>query len=535
MTKRLLIRNLRLPLDSKEEEFSGLFERQLSLPAGTILSLRLVRQSIDARKKNAVCFSVHIEAEMEEKAALRLIGAGLAEEALREEGTELVHGNERQRGRIVVAGLGPCGLFAARLLAAEGYRPLVIERGKPVSERVSDVERYWRSGELNPHSNVAFGEGGAGTFSDGKLTTRIKDRRIDRVLRGLIDCGAPKEIAYLARPHIGTDRLRSVVFNLRRQIEELGGEVRFSSRLCDVQISDGKLTHIVIEAGGEKERIECCALLLAIGQGARDTYEMLYDRGLWMQAKPFAAGVRVEHPQILINRAQYGEFFDRPRLGAASYALTGKSGDRGVYTFCMCPGGRVIASASGEEQVVTNGMSDYARDGKNANAAIVVQVRPEDCGASPLDGLRFLNRLERSAYQLGGGGGTAPASTVEAYLAGRRCKRFLEVSPTYLPGVRGEHLETCLPDFINAGIREGIRQFSRQLRGFDMPEAVLTAVESRTSAPLRIVRGEDMESPSAHGIYPLGEGAGYAGGIVSAAVDGLKGAEAVIARFSEKP
>ncbi|MDO4543117.1 MAG: hypothetical protein Q4C01_01075 [Clostridia bacterium] len=531
MTKKILIKNLKLPLEADLREYPKIFGRQLSLSEKELAHVRIVRQAIDARDKRDICFSVHIEAEVETAAANRLIARKRAEEAVLESADTLECGTEPQRGRIVVVGLGPCGLFAAWQLAAMGYKPLVIERGKAIEQRIRDVESYWQSGRLNRQSNAAFGEGGAGAFSDGKLTTRIKDGRIGKVLRILAECGAPEEILTLAKPHIGTDLLRITVSNLRKRIESLGGEVRFSTRLKDIRSRYGRIAEIITERDGAEERTECCALLLAIGQGARDTYRMLFDRGLLMQPKPFAIGVRAEHPQSMINRSQYGNFYDHPRLGAASYALTGKSGERGVYTFCMCPGGRVIGSASDEGQIVTNGMSYYARDGVNANAAIVVQVDEKDVGSHPLDGLRFLEDLEHRAFLAGGGEGLAPAGRVEDFLKGRASKAFYSVKPTYLPAVVGADLKRCLPDFVLRGVADGIRSFSRRLKGYDLPDAVLTAIESRTSAPLRIVRDEGMESPNIRGIYPIGEGAGYAGGIVSAAVDGLKAAEKIIEKF----
>ena len=413
----------------------------------------------------------------------------------------------------------------------------MIERGRPIDERVRDVQSYWsgRIKEPDPDSNVAFGEGGAGTFSDGKLTTRIRDPHIDGILSTLIECGAPEEIAYLAKPHIGTDRLRDTVRTLRERIEAAGGEVRFSTTLTGLKTTDGRVTHALLQSGGTQTWEPCAAVLLAIGHGARDTARMLYDLGVSMAPKAFAIGVRAEHPQSMINTSQYGPMANHPRLGAAEYRLTAKSGERGVYTFCMCPGGQVVASASGPEQVVVNGMSNFARDGVNANAAVVVQITPDDYGSHPLDGLRCLDRLERDAFRLGGADGCAPASTVGAFLRDEVSKPSRSVTPTYRPGVRYTRLSDCLPDFTAVGIREGLRSFGRQLKGYDMEDAILTAVESRTSSPLRILRDEGMESISHRRLYPIGEGAGYAGGIVSAAVDGVKAAEAVMRIYAPLP
>ena len=531
MKQTVLIRNIRRELDASDEAFIASCRKKWGLAPEEPAVFRIVRQAIDARKKQDVCFVTHVTVTAEGKTVKRLLrdkklGAELLPE---QEETPLAYGTEAPKGRIVVVGLGPGGLFAAWQLAQNGYRPLVIERGRPIDERVRDVEHYWQTGELNTESNVAFGEGGAGTFSDGKLTTRIKDAKIDGVAAQLIRCGAPEEIAYLAKPHIGTDRLRLVVKTMREQIAALGGEVRFSAKLTGIRTADGELRSIRVSENGREQTIECAALLLAIGQGARDTYEMLFDAGIAMAPKAFAVGVRAEHPQAMINRSQYGDFFDHPRLGAASYNLTGKSGTRGVYTFCMCPGGRVVASASGEGQAVVNGMSDYARDGENANAAVVVQVGPEDFGNHPLAGMRFQEKLERDAFALGQG--TAPASRVADYLARQKTTAFDAVRPTYRPGVTGANLWDCLPDFVAQGIADGLTQFGRQLKGYDRGDAVLTAVESRTSSPVRILRGPDRQSVSCRGLYPIGEGTGYAGGIVSAAVDGWHAAEAVMTRF----
>ncbi len=530
--KTVYLQNLRKELDATDESFAASCCKKLGVPRDALVRVRIVRQALDARKKNDVFQCVHAELTLSDAAAKRILNDPKlhAETVMPAKNEPFPFGTKTPNGRIVVVGLGPAGLFAALTLAENGYRPLVIERGRPIEERVKDVETYWtgRTAFPDPDSNVAFGEGGAGTFSDGKLTTRIRDPHIDGVLKEMIACGAPEEIAYLAKPHIGTDRLRTVVGNLRRRIEAAGGEVRFCAKLADVKTVDGAVSAVCVQQEGRQEWEPCAALLLAIGHGARDTARMLYGKGVSMAPKAFAIGVRAEHPQSLINESQYGPMANHPRLGAAEYRLTAKSGARGVYTFCMCPGGQVVASASDREQVVVNGMSDFARDGKNANAAVVVQITPEDFGTHPLDGLRYLDRLERDAFLLGGGDGTAPASTVGAFLRGETSAPSRSVEPTYRPGVRYTRLKDCLPDFVAQGVADGIRAFSKQLKGYDMEDAVLTAVESRTSSPLRILRDETMQSVSHRGLYPIGEGAGYAGGIVSAAVDGLKAAEAVM-------
>ena len=534
MEQTVLIRNIRRELDASDEAFLSSCRRKWDIPESEPIRLRIVRQSLDARKKNDIFFLIHAEVTAEKKLIDRLLKNRKleAERIEREPEQPFPFGTEPLKGRAVVAGLGPGGLFAAWKLAKNGYAPLVIERGKRITERAKDVETYWNGGPLDPESNVMFGEGGAGTFSDGKLTTRIKDERVSEIMEQLIDCGAPEEIRYLAKPHIGTDRLRTVVQNMREEIERLGGEVWFGAKLSGIRMKDGVLGSVLIEKNGRTETIPCSALVLAIGQGARDTYRMLFSSGIAMQPKAFAVGVRAEHPQEMINKSQYGEFWNHPRLGAAEYRLTAKSGTLGVYTFCMCPGGRVIASANGENQVVVNGMSDYARDGENANAAVVVQVGPEQFGTDPLGGLLFQEKIEAEAYRLGEG--TAPACLIGDYLNHAGSTGFSAVRPTYRPYPHPADLWKCLPDFVAKGVEDGLVAFGRQLKGYDMREAVLTAVESRTSAPVRILRGEDRQSVSCKGLYPVGEGAGYAGGIVSAAADGLHAAEAVMQRFASE-
>lgn len=535
----IYVKNLRRELDATDESFAASCCRKLNIPRDALIRMRIVRQALDARKKQDIFHCIHAELTLTDAAAKSVLKNPRIEAEPVKTATEepFAFGTQEPDGRIIVVGLGPAGLFAAWTLAKNGYRPLVIERGRPIDERVRDVQSYWsgRIKEPDPDSNVAFGEGGAGTFSDGKLTTRIRDPHIDGILSTLIECGAPEEIAYLAKPHIGTDRLRDTVRTLRERIEAAGGEVRFSTTLTGLKTTDGRVTHALLQSGGTQTWEPCAAVLLAIGHGARDTARMLYDLGVSMAPKAFAIGVRAEHPQSMINTSQYGPMANHPRLGAAEYRLTAKSGERGVYTFCMCPGGQVVASASGPEQVVVNGMSNFARDGVNANAAVVVQITPDDFGSHPLDGLRCLDRLERDAFRLGGADGCAPASTVGAFLRDEVSKPSRSVTPTYRPGVRYTRLSDCLPDFTAVGIREGLRSFGRQLKGYDMEDAILTAVESRTSSPLRILRDESMESISHRRLYPIGEGAGYAGGIVSAAVDGVKAAEAVMRIYAPLP
>lgn len=530
---KLLVQNILQPLSEGDEQLTRRAAKALGADVSAVKSVRVVRRALDARKKQDICFNLRLLVETDDAAAKVALKRGGANVEAFHAKTQapLTHGAQAPGGRLVVAGLGPAGLFAALLLAREGYAPLVLERGDAVEARARQVGRYWAQGTLDEESNVMFGEGGAGTFSDGKLTSRSKDPRGDAVLETLVRFGAPEEICTAAKPHIGTDRLRNVVSAMRCEIERLGGEVRFRAKLAGIEQEDGQIRRIRVLHGETEERLDCAALVLAIGQGARDTYEMLLSAGILLAPKPFAVGVRIEHPQSMIDAAQYGAFAGHPRLGAAEYRLTGQSEGRGVYTFCMCPGGRVIASASSSGEVVVNGMSDYARDAENANAAVVVQVRPEDCEAGPLGGMLFQRKMERAAYLAGGANACAPASTVGSFLKKETPSGFGGVAPSYRPGVTPSDLWRVLPPFVAAGVRDGLLAFGRQIKGFDREDAVLTGVETRTSAPLRILRGETMESASCAGLYPVGEGAGYAGGIVSAAIDGMKAAERIVARY----
>ena len=530
---KLRVTNIKQPISEGDELLLPRISGLLGLDAGQIDSARITRRALDARKKQEIHFQLSAVVELQDAAAKRLLASKNphVEPYTEEREQEIPIGTEPLGGRVVIAGLGPAGLFAAYVLAKHGYAPLVIERGDAIGQRAACVERYWTTGELDEDSNVMFGEGGAGTFSDGKLTSRSKDSRGELVLKTLVRFGAPEEIGIASKPHIGTDRLRGVVAAMRREIERLGGEVRFRATLTGLEQKGASLARALFLSSGSCETVDCAALLLAIGQGARDTYQMLFDAGIAMAPKPFAVGVRVEHPQDMIDRAQLGALAGHPRLGAAEYRLSAQHNERGVYTFCMCPGGRVIASASKRDEVVVNGMSDYARNAENANAAVVVQVYPADFADDALGGMRFQKELEHAAFLAGGAGGMAPASTIGAFLR-KEMPRFGGVAPSYRPGVTGCDLWRVLPPFVAEGIFEGLKAFGRQLRGFDREDAVLTAVETRTSAPLRILRGENMQSVSCTGVYPIGEGAGYAGGIVSAAIDGIKAAEAIITRFA---
>ena len=429
--------------------------------------------------------------------------------------------------RPLVVGVGPCGLFAGLVLAEMGFRPIILERGKEVRERTVDTFGFWRQGILDPESNVQFGEGGAGTFSDGKLYSQIKDpgHLGRKVLTEFVEAGAPPEILYVNKPHIGTFRLVKMVETMRAKIESLGGEIRFRARVEDLLLEDGKIRGVVLADG---QHLAADHVILAVGHSARDTFERLHRQGVYIEAKPFSIGFRIEHPQSLIDRCRFGDQAGNPLLGAADYKLVHHCGNgRSVYSFCMCPGGTVVAAASEPGRVVTNGMSQYSRDERNANSGIVVGITPEDYPGGPLAGIDFQRRLEERAFALGGGTYEAPAQLVGDFLAGRPSTKLGSVLPSYKPGVRLGDLSTSLPDYAIAAIREALPVFDKKIRGFAMNDALLTGVETRTSSPIRIQRNDGFESLHTKGLYPAGEGAGYAGGILSAAVDGIRVAEAV--------
>ena len=521
----LIVSEIKVPIEDMNMHYiTRAVAGILKIPAEALRSVRLAKKSVDARKKDNVHFVCSAECELRSPAAeKRILARGLRNVTVSAPYVFRVEKTAPHPVRPIVVGSGPAGLFAALVLAMAGLSPIILERGGDVRSRRAAVERYFSGGELDADSNIQFGEGGAGAFSDGKLTTGTKDKRIRFVLEQFVSAGAGEDILFNARPHIGTDVLMNVLVNLRSRITSLGGEYRFHTRLDDITVSGGRLRSVTVSRDGIAEELEAGHLILATGHSARDTFAMLHRRGIPMTAKPFAVGARIEHPQSVINAAQYGSFSEKSGLPAADYKLAVHlPGGRGVYTFCMCPGGYVVAAASEPESVVTNGMSLFARDGVNANSALLVGVDPSDFGSDhPLAGIEFQRGIERAAYAFTGSS-RAPAQLVGDFLAGRPSTGFGSTMPTYRPSVVPGDIACCLPEFVTEAMKAGIVLMDRKLAGFAAPDAVLTAPETRSSSPVRILRDESLQSPAAAGLYPCGEGAGYAGGIMSAATDGIK-------------
>jgi uncharacterized protein len=537
----LRLTELRLPLNHSDQDLQAAILQKLGIGHGDLSGYSIARRGYDARKKDAIVLVYHLDVETPREAeVLRRLRrdphVGPAPDATYRFSVEVPNS---LRSRPVVIGFGPCGIFAGLLLAELGLRPIILDRGKKVRERTVDTFGLWRQRKLNPESNVQYGEGGAGTFSDGKLYSRIKDpqHRGRKVLTEFVAAGAPSEILYVSKPHIGTFRLVKMVESLRTRIESLGGEIRFQSRVEDFIIEreneNGKLRGLILSNG---ESLEADHVILAVGHSARDTFQALHRRGVYIEAKPFSIGFRIEHPQSLIDRDRFGSNAGNPLLGPADYKLVHHCRNgRSVYSFCMCPGGTVVAAASEPGGVVTNGMSQYSRDERNANAGIVVGISPEDYPGGPLAGIDLQRHWEQRAFELGGGTYDAPGQLVGDFLAGRPSTEFGSVLPSYRPGVRLGDLSPSLPEYAIEAIREALPAFDRQLKGFAMADALLTGVETRTSSPIRIRRKEDFQSLNTEGLYPAGEGAGYAGGILSAAVDGLEVAEAVALSLAGRP
>ena len=548
----LRLHEVKLPLDHTEADLVAAICMRLNLKPEQVRSHSVFRRGFDARKKSAICFIYTLDVQTDDN-------AGTLARAQRDPKTAahltltpdtsyrfVAHAPDGFSRRPVVVGTGPCGIFAALTLAQMGFRPIILERGKPVRERTKDTWGFWRKSVLDPESNVQFGEGGAGTFSDGKLWSQVKDPLFHgrKVMMEMVKGGAPEEILYVSKPHVGTFRLVKVVEHLRETIESLGGEFRFQSKLESLQIEDGAVRGLTLQGG---EQISADHIVLAIGHSARDTFSMLLDRGVYLEAKPFSVGFRIEHPQSLIDVARFGPFAGNKHLGAADYKLVHHAANgRSVYSFCMCPGGTVVAATSETGRVVTNGMSQYSRNERNANAGLVVGINPQDFDfdaqgrpiavegqtGHPLAGMVFQRALESGAYALGDASYKAPAQRVGDFLAGQPSAVLGTVEPSYKPGVHLTDLAPSLPMYAIEALREAIPAFGRQIKGFDMPDAMLSGVETRTSSPIRIKRHDERhasacQSINTRGLYPAGEGAGYAGGIMSAAIDGIKVAEAV--------
>ena len=534
----LRLNEVKLPLEHDEAALPAAILARLGIDAADLLGFTVFKRSYDARKRSAVVliYSLHVEVK-NEAAVLARLQHDVHLMPAPDTDYKFVAGGEQLAGhsnepRPIVIGTGPCGLFVALILAQMGLRPIILERGKQVRERTVDTFGFWRKRELNPESNVQFGEGGAGTFSDGKLYSQIKDPKHygRKVLTEFVKAGAPEEIMYVSKPHIGTFRLVKMVEEMRANIEQLGGEYRFSSKVVDIDIvpgsEGGQVRGVMLDNG---ETIASNHVVLAIGHSARDTFEMLHRRGVYIEAKPFSIGFRVEHPQSLIDSCRFGPSAGHPILGAADYKLVHHaSNGRSVYSFCMCPGGTVVAAASEPGRLVTNGMSQYSRNERNANSAIVVGITPADYPGDPLAGIALQRELEARAFALGGGNYDAPGQLVGDFVAGRASTEFGSVVPSYKPAVHLTDLAPSLPEYAITALREAFPAFNKQIKGYYKADAVLTGVETRTSSPIRIKRrDDDLQSLNTRGLFPAGEGAGYAGGILSAAVDGIKVAEAV--------
>ena len=558
----LRITEIKLPVENAQslthqaDEIKAALLKRLEIPESDLIHFDIFKRGVDARKSHAILYVYSLDVTVKNEAKIlakfrkdahikpapdteyKFVATAADGALLPPPQPSPLNGEGLSvKPRPVVVGFGPAGIFAALILAQSGFKPIVLERGKAVRERTKDTWGLWRKNKLNPESNVQFGEGGAGTFSDGKLYSQIKDPKHygRKVIQEFVKAGAPEEIMYVSHPHIGTFRLVGMVEEMRNTIIALGGEIRFESRVEDIELTkdqDGQnqVQAVVLQTG---ERIPTNHLVLAVGHSARDTFEMIYKRGIYIEAKPFSIGFRIEHPQSLIDRARYGKSYSEDlltKLGAADYKLVhhAKNG-RSVYSFCMCPGGTVVAAASEPNRVVTNGMSQYSRNERNANAGIVVGITPEvDYPGHPLAGMELQRQLESHAYVLGGSNYCAPGQLIGDFIANRPSTKFGEVTPSYTPGVHLTNLDTALPEFAITAIREAIPEFAKQVKGFDLADGVLTGVETRTSSPIRIKRDdESLQSINTRGLYPCGEGAGYAGGILSAGVDGIKVAEAV--------
>jgi uncharacterized FAD-dependent dehydrogenase len=533
----LRLTDLQLPLDHPESAIKAIILNKLAIDESDLLGFSIFKRSYDARKKSAIALIYTVDAEVNNETALLQRFANSPHIGITPDTSYrfVTHAETDNFKRPVVIGFGPCGLFAALILAQMGFRPIVLERGKAVRERTKDTFDLWRKRELHPESNVQFGEGGAGTFSDGKLWSQIKDPKHygRKVLTEFVKAGAPEEIMYVSKPHIGTFRLVKMVEEMRANIEALGGEIRFQQKVTNIDIKDGRLQGLTVNDG---EYLSTDHVVLAIGHSARDTFELVHQRGIYVEAKPFSIGFRIEHPQSIIDKARFGAHAGNKILGSADYKLVHHANNgRSVYSFCMCPGGTVVAAASEPGRVVTNGMSQYSRNERNANSAIVVGITPADYPEHPLAGIDFQRKLESLAYVLGGSNYNAPGQLVGDFLAKRASTEVGSVIPSYKPGITFCDLAAALPDYAIDAIRQALPEFDKQIKGFAMNDAVITGIETRTSSPIRIKRNDDnLQSINTEGLYPAGEGAGYAGGILSAAIDGIKVAEALALDIQRK-
>ena len=524
---KIIVNNIKLNLEDNISLLQNKAAIKLKIDKNDFINFKIVKESIDARKKNNINLIYSIMAELPSDFQLPLDSD--IKKLTQNKEKRLIPGNKELKERPVITGSGPAGLFAALLLSENGYKPLLIERGDDVEKRILKVNNYWNNGELDLESNVQFGEGGAGTFSDGKLTTRINNPRCEKVLNEFRISGIPSDILYKAKPHIGSDKLKHVLINIRKRIISNGGEIRFKTKLDSLKISKNKIKGVVLESG---EIIDTGLVILAIGHSARDTFLSLYSNGVTFIQKSFSVGVRIEHLQNLIDKAQFGKHAGHPRLGAAEYQLSCKTKTRTAYTFCMCPGGNVVASASEHGMIVTNGMSESKRNLKNANSAWVIPVNSADFGSShPLAGIEFQRELERNAFKAGGSNNSAPVQCLKNFINNNNSKKIGIIKPSYTGKTKIVNLNDILPAYITNPMKESIKYFNNKLNGFGMPDAVLTGIETRTSSPVRIPRDESYQALGITGLYPAGEGAGYAGGIMSSAVDGIKIAEEIIKTF----
>ena len=510
------ITNIKIKADLSDDELCEKIYKKYKINKNDVTERRIIKKSIDARNKADIFYNYSVELECKNENKIKNVQIVKKEEPFK------IIVNRKSSKRPVIIGAGPAGLFSALTLAQNGIKPIIIEQGKTVDERKKDVEEFQKTGKLNTLSNVQFGEGGAGTFSDGKLTSGIHNPLCKIVLKEFYNFGAPEQILYINKPHIGTDNLINIIRNMRNEIIKLGGEFLFNEKVTDFEFENSKVTAVICS-----KRIETDTVILAIGHSARSTFEKLYEKGVKMEKKNFSIGVRIEHKQSMINKSQYGEI-TKLKLPPAEYKMAYHGENRSCYTFCMCPGGTVIASSSEPETIVTNGMSVYARNGENANSAVLVNVTPNDFkGESPLEGMYFQKDLEQKAFKLGGSNYNAPIQRFEDFENNVKSTHIGEIKPTYKPGVTLSNLNEILPDFISKTLVEGIKYFDKSIKGFAHPDAILTGVETRSSSPVQITRNENKQS-NIKGLYPCGEGAGYAGGIMSAAVDGIKCAIAVL-------